>query len=327
MKANSLKVVLPGGSGQVGRILARALQNDGHRVVVLSRSPEEAPWDVVPWDGKTLGEWADEIDGADVVVNLAGHTVNCRYGAANRARILSSRVDSTRAVGAAIQAARRPPAVWLQAGTATIYRHTYDAPNDETSGVLGGNEPGVPDTWRFSIDVATAWERTLNEIDVPSTRKVNLRSAMVMSPDRDGVFDVLSGLVRRGLGGRSGDGRQYVSWIHHEDFARAVRWLIDRDDVTGDVNVCSPHPLPNAEFMRALRDAWGKRIGLPATRWMLEVGALFLRTETELVLKSRRVVPGRLLDAGFVFRHPEWPAAARELVAEWRAGRASPSPS
>ena len=187
-----------------------------------------------------------------------------------------------------------------------------------TPASIGGDEPGVPETWRFSIEVAQAWERALDAADTPRTRKVAMRSAMVMSPERGGVFDVLLGLVRRGLGGASGDGRQYVSWIHHEDFTRAVDWLIEHDDVAGPVNVAAPSPLPNSEFMRALRQAWGIRFGLPAKRWMLEAGAVFLRTETELILKSRRVVPGRLTDAGFAFRHPTWPEAARDLCEQWR---------
>ena len=140
-----------------------------------------------------------------------------------------------------------------------------------------------------------------------------------MSPDRGGPFDVLLGLVRRGLGGTAGHGRQYVSWIHH-DFGRAVRWLVDNDEIAGPVNIAAPEPLPNAQFMHDLRAAWGARAGLPATNWMLEAGAVLMRTETELVLKSRRVVPGRLLDAVFEFRWPRWPDAARELCARWRAG-------
>jgi uncharacterized protein (TIGR01777 family) len=187
---------------------------------------------------------------------------------------------------------------------------------------VGGSEPGAPDTWRFSIEVARAWERALEEAVVPQTRKVALRSAMTMSPDRGGVFDVLLGLVRRGLGGRAGDGRQYVSWIHEEDFVRAVGWLIEREGVTGPVNLAAPNPVPNAEFMRALREAWGRSFGLPAAKWMLEVGAFFLRTETELVLKSRRVVPGRLLEGGFHFQFPTWPEAARDLCRRWREPRA-----
>ncbi|MEM0963276.1 MAG: TIGR01777 family oxidoreductase [Bacteroidota bacterium] len=322
-----MKVVLPGGSGQIGTLLARHFLAGGHEVVVLSRSPSEARWRTAVWDGRTLGPWAREIDGADVIVNLAGRSVDCRYTPANRAAILDSRVDSTRVLGEAIARADRPPPLWLQSSTATIYAHRYDAPNDEATGRVGGDEPGAPDTWRFSIQVAQAWEQAaLDAVGTPAgddasgVRLVLLRSAMVMSPDRGGVFDVLLGLVHRGLGGTSGDGRQFVSWIHDADFVRALDWLIGHEEVSGAVNLAAPNPLPNAAFMRALREAWGTRIGLPATRWMLEVGAVFMRTETELVLKSRRVVPGRLLEHGFVFGHPTWPEAARDLVTRWRRG-------
>jgi uncharacterized protein (TIGR01777 family) len=232
--------------------------------------------------------------------------------------MLDSRVNSTRAVGQAIAQAGRPPRVWLQASTATIYAHRYDVPNDEATGILGGREAGAPDTWRFSTEVARAWEAATEEAVVPRTRKVLLRSSMTMSPDRAGVFDVLLGLVRRGLGGTSGDGRQYVSWIHDRDFVRAVYWLIDHDALAGAVNVTSPNPLPNAEFMRRLRVAWGARIGLPATRWMLGIGAFLMRTETELVLKSRRVIPGRLIASGFEFSYPFWDEAAIDLCRRWR---------
>jgi uncharacterized protein (TIGR01777 family) len=259
------------------------------------------------------------LDGADAVINLAGRNVNCRYNPANRRDIKESRINSTRIVADAIARAKRPPPVWLQASTATIYAHRFDAPNDEATGILGGSEPRVPDTWRFSIDVATSWEQALDEAVVPHTRKVKLRSAMTMSADREGIFDVLLGMVRRGLGGRSGDGRQFVSWVHGEDFVRAIYWLIEHNEVDGAVNLCAPGPLPNADFMRALREAWGMPVGLPASRWMLELGAIFLRTETELILKSRRVIPGRLLEHGFSFRFPTWPEAARELCQKWRA--------
>lgn len=312
-----MKVVIPGGSGQVGTILARALQAGGHEVVVLSRGAKPASWRVVLWDGQSPGPWAAELEGADAVINLAGHTVNCRYNKANRRLIMDSRVKPTRVIGQSIAHAARPPRVWLQASTATIYAHRFDAPNDESTGIIGGTEPDVPDTWRFSIDVATAWERAGSESITPRTRKVLLRSAMVMSPDRGGVFDVLLGLVRRRLGGRAAGGRQYVSWIHDRDFVRAVLWLIEHDDMEGPVNLTSPNPLPNAEFMSDLRQAWGTRVGLPATKWMLEIGAFLLRTETELVLKSRRVVPERLLQHGFTFEFWSWPDAARDLCARW----------
>lgn len=310
-----MKVVLPGGSGQIGAILARAFAASGDDVVVLARSSRPVPGArSVHWDGRTLGAWAAEVDGADVVVNLAGRSVNCRYGPENRRLILESRVASTRVVGDAIEVAKRPPRVWLQASTATIYAHRFDAPNDEATGILGGSEPDVPDTWRFSTEVAKAWERTLDAAPTPNTRRVAMRSAMTMSPDPGGIFDVLLGLARRGLGGSAGDGRQFVSWIHERDFVRAVGYLIERDDLSGPVNLAAPGPLPYAAFMKVLRDAAGVRFGLPATRLMLEVGAFFMRTETELILKSRRVVPGRLLASGFTFDYPSWELAARDLA-------------
>ena len=316
-----MKIVIPGGSGQVGSILARYFHSSGHDVVVLSRKPQAAPWRVIPWDARTRGPWDAELNGTDVVINLAGRSVNCRYHAANRRAIIDSRVESTHVVGEAIARAARPPRVWLQMSTATIYAHRFDAANDEATGLIGGSEPNVPDTWRFSIEVATAWEKSFEEASTPNTRKVAMRSAMVMSPDRGGVFDVLLGLVRRRLGGRSGEGRQFVSWIHERDFIRSVEWLIARDDLAGAINVCSPEPLPNAEFMAALRAAWGVKFGLPATPWMLEIGAWFLRTETELILKSRRVVPGRLLQSGFAFEFPAWPDAAKDLCRRWLTSR------
>jgi uncharacterized protein (TIGR01777 family) len=321
-----MKFVIPGGSGQVGTILARAFHAKGHDVVVLSRRPATAPWRVVLWDARTRGEWTAELEGADALINLAGRSVNCRYTPENRRAITDSRMESTRVIGEAIARAASPPRVWLQASTATIYAHRYDAPNDEATGIIGGDEPGAPDTWRFSIGVATAWERAANQAATPGTRKVLMRSAIIMSPDRGGPFDVLSGLVRRGLGGRSGDGRQYVSWIHDRDFVRAVSWLIDHTEVEGPVNLAAPNPVPNAEFMRALREAWGQRIGLPAGEWMLEIGAMLMRTETELILKSRRVTPGRLLAAGFDFEFPTWPEAARDLVRRCRENRAAGVP-
>ncbi len=272
-KTTPMKVVIPGGSGQVGTILARAFLQDGHDVVVLSRRPAIAPWRVVPWDAQTMGAWADEFRGVDVVINLAGQSVNCRYNAENRRNIMASRVNSTHVVGQAIAQANNPPSVWLQASTATIYAHSFDTPQDETDGVVGGGEPTVPDTWRFSIDVATAWERAMDDVATPHTRKVKLRSAMTMGPDRGGVFDMLLRLVRFGLGGSAGNGRQFVLWIHELDFTRAIYWLIEHDDIEGPVNLAAPTPQPNGEFMRAMRQAWGMPVGLPATTWMLEIGA------------------------------------------------------
>jgi uncharacterized protein (TIGR01777 family) len=310
-----LRIVIPGGSGQVGRILAHHFFQQGHSVTVIARHPRAEPWRTVQWNGYDLGGWTVEIDGADVVINLAGRSVNCRYTERHRREILESRVYATRAVGLAIEQALRPPPLWINAATATIYRHALDRDMDEATGEIGGGEPGAPSSWSFSVDVATAWEEAFFEARVPpGTRRVALRSAMVMSPDRGGIFDTLVRLVRLGLGGAAAGGRQYVSWIHDADFARAVELLMERPEFDGPVNLCAPDPLPNREFMRALREAAGVRFGLPASRWMLEMGAAVLRTETELLLKSRRVVPGRLLDAGFPFAFPTWTAAARDLV-------------
>lgn len=313
-----MKVVIPGGTGQVGTILDRALTAQGHEVVLLTRSPTGARQ--VYWDGVTLGDWAERIDGSDVLVNLAGRSVSCRYTPANLDAMMRSRVESTRVVGEAVARAARPPSVWLQMSTATIYAHRFDAANDEHTGVIGGHEPGVPDYWAYSIEIARNWEAAQERAATPHTRKVALRSAMVMSPDRGGVFDVLSRLARLGLGGPVAGGRQYVSWIHDRDFARAVRFLIDRDDITGAVNLAAPGALPHREFMRDLRSAWRVPVGLPATRWMAEIGAFALRSDTELLLKSRRVAPARLGDAGFTFDHPRWPEAAGDLVARRRRG-------
>jgi uncharacterized protein (TIGR01777 family) len=276
------------------------------------------PWRVVAWDGETLGEWTAEIENANVVINLAGQSVNCRYTAENRRVIIDSRMNSTRVVGQAIAQADNPPRVWLQASTATLYAHRYDAPNDEATGIIGGSEPNAPDTWRFSVDVVKKWERELNAAATPNTRKVLMRSAIVMTPNVGGPFDVLLRLVRFGLGGAAGDGRQYVSWIHDQDFVRAADWLMQHDELDGPVNLATPNPLPNAEFMQTLRKAWGMPFGLPATEWMLGLGAWALRSETELILKSRRVVPTRLLDASFTFQFPTWTEAANDLCTRWR---------
>ena len=317
-----MKIVLPGGSGHLGQLLTATLSARGDEVVVLSRGRMGAAR-TVAWDGHTAGPWERELDGADAVINLAGRSVNCRYTAANLRAMLDSRIDSTRAVGAAIARASRPPRVWLQSSTATIYAHRFDAPNDDLTGFLGGHEPDAPGYWKTSIDIATGWERALAEAATPRTRKVALRSAMVMWPGKGGPFGMMLALTRAGLGGALGGGRQFVSWIHGLDFVRAVVWLLEHDELAGPVNLASPSPLPQRDFMRALRTAAGVPLGLPATRWMLELGALFLRTDTELVLKSRRVVPRRLTDSGFRFEFPDWPTAARDLVGRAHRARVS----
>lgn len=325
-----MKILLPGGAGQIGRLLTHSFTRTGHECVVLTRDPARLAAELaragladaaraVAWDGRTLGPWTAEFEGADAVINLAGRSVNCRYTERNLAAMLHSRTDATRVVGEAIAAAKNPPRIWLNASTATIYAHAApgDPPRDEITGPLGGFERGVPALWKRSVDISLAWERELFTAATPRTRRVALRSAMVMSPDRGGVFAAFASLCRLGMG-RQGDGAQYVSWIHEHDFVAAIHFLLAHDGLDGLVNFAAPAPLPNRDFIAAIHVALGNRLSIPAPAWLLEIGAWVHRTETELLLKSRRVIPARLEAAGFRFRHPAWPEAARELVARWR---------
>ena len=313
---NGERIVLAGGSGFLGGVLARHFSSLGFDVVVLSRdtTPTIEGSRTVFWDGRTPGEWGAVLNGCRAVVNLAGRSVNCRYHARNRAQMMDSRIEPTRAIGKTIARLRKPPEVWLNASTATIYKHSLDREMDEETGVIGAT-PEAKDA--FSIEVATAWEKTFDECVVPQTRKVKLRSAMVLSAGdaTNNVYRVLRRLTRFGLGGRMGSGRQFVSWIHEADFCRAVEWVIAHPEIDGNVNLAAPHPLPNSEMMEIVRRVTGRNFGLPATEWMLEVGAFLLRTETELIIKSRRVVPRRLMENGFEFRFNNFEQAARNLEA------------
>ena len=314
-----MKIVIPGGSGQIGTVLARHFHHHGHQVTVLSRAPKPAPWRVVLWDARTDGAaWTSALEESEVCINLTGRSVNCRYYGENRREMYDSRIVSTRLLNDVIASLKHPPRLWLNASTATIYRHALDRPMDEATGELGGEEPGAPDTWNFSIKIAKDWEAAFFETQTPKTRKIAMRSSMTFNPDKGSVFDVFSNLVRCGLGGAQGSGDQYVSWIHEADFVRAIDFLIASESVSGTVNICSPNPLRNREFMGALRAAWGRRFGLPASAWMIEIGSFVLRTESELVLKSRWVIPGILMDSGFTFTHPDWTSATQELVSRYR---------
>lgn len=321
------RIILAGGSGFLGNALAKHFCERGEEVNVFTRQPRGRSDGVkeVSWDARTLGSWAQAVDGADVVINLAGRSVDCRYNAKNRHDIIASRVDSTRVLGEVIARAQQPPRVWLNSSSATIYKHTFDTPMDENGAT--GATPEAHDA--FSIKVIEQWEKALNvdygmrraessqsllTASPAKTRKVALRISLVFGAG-GGVFPVLWRLTKFGLGGRMGSGRQFVSWIHVADFLRAVDWLIEHEEISGPVNLAAPTPLPNVEMMRLFREAGGVPFGLPATETMLEVGAFFLRTETELILKSRRVVPGRLLAAGFQFQFPELREALKNLAA------------
>ena len=295
------KLVLIGGNGFLGRHLATHFQAIGYQVVSISRT---GPGDV-RWDARTLGPWAQEVEGADLLVNLAGRSVDCRYNAANRREILASRTESTRVLGAAVAACTQPPKVWLNSSTATIYADTPgNAPaNMEATGSIGEG---------FSVEIAQAWEAAFDACPAPATRKVALRTSIVLGPD-GGAFPVLARLARLGLCSPQGTGQQWISWLHIADFCRAVEFLAKAHSLSGPVNLCAPHPLPNREFNALLGQHLRPLLRLPQPRWLLEIGAFVLRTETELILKSRKVYPERLLAAGFQFQYPTCAAAMNSL--------------
>ncbi len=309
---SSRTIVLVGGSGFLGQLLASYLQERGFEPVILTRAPApNAKFKELEWDARTVGDWVKALDGAEAVINLAGRSVNCRYNAENRRAIMDSRVDSTRVLGEAIASCSKPPGAWFNSSTATIYRHTVGPAHDETSADFATAAEAKDE---FSVEVARAWEKAFDDAPSSRTRKAALRTTLVFGTPEGGVFRIMRRLARTGLGGRMGSGRQFVSWIHDEDFCRAVEWILNHPELDGPINIAAPHPVTNSEMMATFRRVCGGvPFGLPATEGMLELGAFILRTETELLLKSRRVVPGKLLTSGFQFRFPKMEDALRDL--------------
>ena len=298
------RIILTGASGYLGRALVQYLGEVGHQITLISRHNPQIGGEFVAWDGQTVGAWARAFEGADAVINLAGRTVNCRYTDQNKRQILESRTQTTNLVGRAIAAAHNPPRVWLNAASATIYRDARQKPRAE-GGAIGSG---------FSVEVCRAWERSLFEAPLPaSTRRVALRLAIVFGAPSGGAYDAFAALVRLGFGGPMAGGAQFVSWIHLRDFVRAAEFLLHRE-LEGPINIAAPQPLTNIQFLSTLRRALKVPYALPTARWQLEIGALLAQTETELLLKSRRVVPQRLLDAGFEFEFPNWQSAARDIA-------------
>jgi uncharacterized protein (TIGR01777 family) len=308
-------LVIAGGSGFLGRALAHFWAQHHGDVVILTRTPrldrEENGRAIsfVPWDARRVGAWSKYLHGARALVNLTGRSVNCRYNVRHKREILLSRTLSTRALGQALAQIQNPPSVWLNSSSATIYRDARDRAMDEANGDIGQG---------FSVGVCQAWEKEFfgaqlgdNESRV---RRVALRMAMVMADDAHSAFSVFARLSKLGLGGPHGGGGQFMSWIHVTDLCRAVEFLIEHEEVSGVVNLAAPNPLPETEFLKAIRAELRVPFGLPTPRPLLEVGAFFMGTETELLLKSRRVVPTRLLDAGFAFNFSTWNEAARDLA-------------
>lgn len=291
------KVVLAGGTGFIGNYLKEKFMSLGYEVPVISRQPRHISW-------HDPGAIAKALEHSALVINLAGKSVNCRYNRKNKEEILASRTETTRMVGEALLACTNPPPLWVNASTATIYRHAEDRPMTEENGDIGSG---------FSVEVAKAWERAFFSFDLPQTRQAALRIAIVLGGD-GGVMIPYRNLVKFGLGGIQGSGNQKFSWIHVEDLYRVIRFLQEREDLSGVFNCSSPQPVTNRELMRQLRAAMNRTTGLPASKWMLEIGALLLRTETELILKSRWVIPERLEREGFKFKFNRLDSTLQNLL-------------
>ena len=303
-----MKIILAGGTGTMGLILQAHFAEHGHEVVVLTRRPalrQHPRTRIVAWDARTGGPWANELHHADVLINLAGRSVDCRYTAANKALILNSRVEATRALGEAMTNCTAPPPLWINMSSATVYRHAEDRPMDETSGELGND---------FSPQVVLAWEQAFFACKIPGVRQVAVRCAMVFST-HGGAFPRFAQLTRIGLGGHHASGTQFVSWVHEADVARFFQWLINTPEANGIINLAAPEPVKEQVLMKGLRERIKPWAAFNVPKWMLTIGALFLRTETELVLKSRRVIPTRALRLGFEFEHTHMNTALDALLA------------
>jgi len=300
------KIVLAGGNGYLGTVLSEYYRDLANEIIILSRKPNVTNGNVktLVWDGRTAGEWMTTLESADMLVNLCGKNVNCRYTKANREEIINSRVIPTKLLSRVIEKMQNPPKLWINLSSATIYRHAEDRPQDEITGDIG---------YGFSIDVCKQWEAAFYEADTPHTRKIALRMGIVLGM-ADGAFPRLFTLVKFGLGGRLGDGKQYLNWVHEQDAARCTEFLLQHTELEGNINCTAPVPIQNAAFMTTLRKAWGIPFGLPTPAWLLSIGMAIIGSERELLLKSRWVVPKRLLDAGYQFMFAEAEYAIKDLL-------------
>jgi uncharacterized protein len=305
------KIILAGGTGFLGNCLRQFYLNKGYEVIILSRikQPDKPRLFYYEWDGKTLGKWRSALENAEALINLTGKSVDCRYNEKNKKLIYSSRLDATSILGKAVASCNNPPKVWINAASATIYRHSLDKPMDEETG-----EPGTG----FSVDVCQRWEKKFNEQITPYTRKVILRIAIVLG-HKEGALQPLKNLVKLGMGGKHGLGNQYFSWIHEKDFASIVDFAIQRREIEGVYNVAAPNPVSNSELMRMLRSKLNMPFGLPMPGWLLEIGAILIRTETELILKSRFVIPKKLLQNNYKFKFPTMDIALQDLLRSKKA--------
>jgi len=301
------KIVLAGGTGQIGKALQCHFSGLSEEIIILTRGGNSTKGNLrfLHWDGKSIGAWKDALRNTDVVINLAGKNVNCRYTEANQKEIFDSRTGSVEALANAFREIGEEPGTWIQMASATIYRHAEDRAQTEANGEEGTG---------FSVNVCRKWESTFwhETQNFSEMKKVVLRTSLVLSKS-DGVYPRLVRMASFGLGGFQGNGRQIVSWIHEEDVIGAIVWILSHARLEGIFNLTAPKPLANQEFMNALRRTLKTNFGLPAPAWLLDLGAFFIRTETELVLKSRWVLPERLLTSGFEFKFPEAEMAFADL--------------
>lgn len=317
------KIVIAGGSGFIGQELTKYFGRDNDLIILTRNQPGTAnnrnhydlfegrrlarvtylQWTGKPRQSSSRSEWEIALEGADLLINLAGKTVNCRYNEKNRREIIESRIDAVVALGQAIRDCQVPPKLWINASSATIYRHAEDRPQDEYTGEYGKG---------FSVEVCQRWEKIFDEQVVSNTRKVVLRMAITLGAG--GVLIPYFNLLKFGLGGKQGNGKQFFSWIHIEDTCRMIEWIDENNDIEGVYNCSAPNPLTNKDYMKELQIATGKSWGLPAPAWLLRLGAGIIGTETELVLKSRRVVPTKMLETGFEFKYPYISGALTDII-------------
>lgn len=287
-----MKIVIAGGKGFLGKALQKYFIEKGNEVLVLTRKPTEP--NQIHWDAVSIGEWTKVLEGTDVLINLTGKCVDCRYTEENKKAILDSRVQSTEVLQKAVNLCKNPPKVWLNSSSGTIYVHAESQKMDEDEGIIGDD---------FSMNICKSWEKAFFQDESVSIRKVALRTAIVLG-NEGGGFPKMKILSRLGLGGKQGNGQQMISWIHEKDFCRAVEFIIEHNSLTKKVNIATPNPLKNEDFMKRLRKSINMPVGINSPVFLLELAALFIRTESELVLKSRNVYPKGLLENGFQFEFP-----------------------
>lgn len=297
-----MKIIIAGGSGFLGNALEKFFAEKQNEVIVLTRNPTKK--NDVLWDARNIGEWANELNNADVLINMTGKSVDCRYNENNKREILESRINSTKILQDAIDKCQNPPKTWLNASSATIYVHSETQLMDEENGIIGDD---------FSMNICKSWEAAFFEKTNSNIRKVALRTSIVLGND-DGAFPKLKTITKLGLGGKQGRGNQMMSWIHVIDFCKAVEYIIGNEEINGVINITAPTPLKNIDFMQRLRNQMHIPFGIPSPVFVLELAAIFIKTETELLLKSRNVYPKRLLESGFRFDFPSIELALQDLL-------------